>query len=260
MQKITPFLWFDTEGEEAAKFYTSIFPNSKIVEIMRYGSAGPRPEGTAMTVAFELDGQKFVALNGGPNFTFNEAISFSVDCADQDEVDSYWEKLTADGGERGPVRVAEGQVRGFVADRPRPPQRAARRPRQGEGAARHGRDAPDEEDRDRRARARRRRSPHGLVQEVGEPSVAEVDPTSAHRHPFAHEEPSLPLPLRHAPVRPDDPVPRNVFVRRGEDVPDQARRALVDVAVGPDEALGDRPDPLEDPRPALCGRVHEAAW
>ncbi len=102
MQKITPFLWFDTEGEEAAKLYTSIFPNSKIVEIMRYGSAGPRPEGTVMTVAFELDGQKFVALNGGPNFTFNEAISFEVDCADQDEVDSYWEKLTADGGEEGP--------------------------------------------------------------------------------------------------------------------------------------------------------------
>jgi predicted 3-demethylubiquinone-9 3-methyltransferase (glyoxalase superfamily) len=102
MQKITPFLWFDTEGEEAAKFYTSIFPNSKIVEITRYGSAGPRDEGTVMTVDFELDGQKFVALNGGPDFTFNEAISFSVDCADQEEVDSYWEKLTADGGQEGP--------------------------------------------------------------------------------------------------------------------------------------------------------------
>jgi predicted 3-demethylubiquinone-9 3-methyltransferase (glyoxalase superfamily) len=102
MQRITPFLWFDTEGEEAANFYTSIFPNSRIVEITRYGSAGPRSEGTVMTVAFELDGQKFVALNGGPEFTFNEAISFQVDCADQEEVDSYWSKLTEDGGEEGP--------------------------------------------------------------------------------------------------------------------------------------------------------------
>jgi len=101
MQKITPFLWFDTEGEEAAEFYTSVFPNSKILEIVRYGSAGPRPEGMVMTVSFELDGQKFVALNGGPDFTFNEAISFAVDCDTQDEVDTYWSKLS-DGGEEGP--------------------------------------------------------------------------------------------------------------------------------------------------------------
>ena len=75
MQKLTPCLWFDTEGEEAATFYTSVFPNSKILEVARYGSAGPRAEGTVMTVSFELDGQKFLALNGGPDFTFNEAIS-----------------------------------------------------------------------------------------------------------------------------------------------------------------------------------------
>jgi predicted 3-demethylubiquinone-9 3-methyltransferase (glyoxalase superfamily) len=79
MNKITPCLWFDTEGEEAARFYTSVFPNSRIVDVAHYGSAGPRPEGTVMTVSFELDGQKFVALNGGPQFTFSEAISFQVD-------------------------------------------------------------------------------------------------------------------------------------------------------------------------------------
>jgi predicted 3-demethylubiquinone-9 3-methyltransferase (glyoxalase superfamily) len=101
MQKITPCLWFDTEGEEAARFYTSVFPNSKIVEIARYGSAGPRAEGTVMTVSFELEGQEFVALNGGPDFTFNEAISFQVNCETQDEVDGYWSKLS-EGGEEGP--------------------------------------------------------------------------------------------------------------------------------------------------------------
>jgi predicted 3-demethylubiquinone-9 3-methyltransferase (glyoxalase superfamily) len=101
MQKITPCLWFDTEGEDAAKFYTSIFPNSKIVDVARYGSAGPRPEGSVMTVAFELDGEEFIALNGGPDFKFNEAISLSVDCDDQEEVDRYWDALT-DGGEPGP--------------------------------------------------------------------------------------------------------------------------------------------------------------
>jgi predicted 3-demethylubiquinone-9 3-methyltransferase (glyoxalase superfamily) len=101
MQKITPCLWFDTEGEEAARLYTSVFPNSKIVEIARYGSAGPRREGTVMTVSFELEGQEFVALNGGPDFTFNEAISFQVNCETQDEVDGYWSKLS-EGGEEGP--------------------------------------------------------------------------------------------------------------------------------------------------------------
>ena len=101
MQKITPCLWFDTEGEEAARFYTSVFPNSRIVDVARYGSAGPRPEGTVMTVSFELDGQKFVALNGGPDFTFNEAISFQVSCETQEEVDKFWSTLS-EGGEEGP--------------------------------------------------------------------------------------------------------------------------------------------------------------
>ncbi len=101
MQSITPCLWFDTEGEEAARFYTSVFPNSRIVEIARYGEAGPRDAGTVMTVSFELDGQRFIALNGGPEFTFSEAISFQIDCETQEEVDTYWRKLT-DGGEEGP--------------------------------------------------------------------------------------------------------------------------------------------------------------
>jgi predicted 3-demethylubiquinone-9 3-methyltransferase (glyoxalase superfamily) len=98
MDQITPCLWFDTEGEEAASFYTSIFPNSRVVDVAHYGEAGPRPAGTVMTVSFELNGQKFVALNGGPEFTFSEAISFQVPCEDQAEVDMFWSKLT-EGGE-----------------------------------------------------------------------------------------------------------------------------------------------------------------
>jgi len=101
MPQLTPCLWFDTEGEDAAELYTSVFPNSKIVDVARYGSAGPRDEGTVMTVTFELDGQKFLALNGGPDFTFNEAVSFQIFCRDQAEVDHYWEKL-GEGGEHGP--------------------------------------------------------------------------------------------------------------------------------------------------------------
>ena len=101
MKNLTPCLWFDTEGEEAATFYTSVFPNSKITAVARYGPGAPRPEGTVMTVSFELNGQEFLALNGGPNYTFNEAISFQVHCEDQDEVDAYWGALS-DGGEEGP--------------------------------------------------------------------------------------------------------------------------------------------------------------
>ncbi len=101
MQKITPCLWFDTEGEEAAAFYTSVFPNSRIVDVAYYGSAGPRPEGTVMAVSFELDGQTFAALNGGPQFTFTESVSLQVSCATQEEVDRFWSTLSA-GGEEGP--------------------------------------------------------------------------------------------------------------------------------------------------------------
>ena len=101
MNKVTPCLWFDTEAEDAAAFYTSIFRNSRILDVARFGKAGPRPEGMVMTVNFELDGQEFVALNGGPEFAFNEAISFQVSCQSQAEVDEFWSRLS-EGGEEGP--------------------------------------------------------------------------------------------------------------------------------------------------------------
>jgi predicted 3-demethylubiquinone-9 3-methyltransferase (glyoxalase superfamily) len=101
MQTITPCLWFDTEAEEAAAFYTALFDDSEILEVSHYGEDSPRPAGTVLTVQFRIRGQEFTALNGGPEFTFSEAISFQVDCADQAEVDRYWEGL-AKGGEEGP--------------------------------------------------------------------------------------------------------------------------------------------------------------
>ena len=100
--KIIPNLWFDTEAEEAAEFYISVFKNGRIVNVMHYNEAGPREAGMVMTVEFELDGQRFVGINGGPQFKFDEAVSFQITCEDQDEIDYYWEKLTADGGEEGP--------------------------------------------------------------------------------------------------------------------------------------------------------------
>ena len=95
---ITPFLWFNDNAEEAARFYTSVFPNSKITAISHYGEDGPGPKGSVMTVDFTLDGNAFTALNGGPQYTFTEAVSFMVYCATQEEVDRYWERLTAGGG------------------------------------------------------------------------------------------------------------------------------------------------------------------
>ena len=104
MQKITPFLWFDTQAEEAVKFYTSVFENSKIVDVARYGEGGAevsgQPKGSVMTVKFQLEGQEFLALNGGPHFQFTEAISFVVNCKTQREVDTFWEKLSR-GGKKG---------------------------------------------------------------------------------------------------------------------------------------------------------------
>lgn len=108
LQKITPFLWFDHQAEEAARFYVGIFPNSKIVNVVRYGEAGPGPAGSAMTVEFQLEGQTFIALNGGPHFKLTEAISFVVNCQTQDEVDFYWEKLSAEG---------EVQCGGWIKDK-----------------------------------------------------------------------------------------------------------------------------------------------
>ena len=99
MQRITPFLWFDGNAEQAAKFYTSIFKNSKIKGVSRYGEAGPGPKGSVMVANFELDGQEFIALNGGPQFQFTEAVSFVVNCKTQKEVDHYWSKLSKGGQE-----------------------------------------------------------------------------------------------------------------------------------------------------------------
>lgn len=114
MPRITPCLWFDNQAEQAADFYVGIFPNSRIVQVARYGEAGHeihgRPAGSVMTVDFELDGQRFTALNGGPLFRFNEAISFQVDCATQAEVDHYWDKLCAGGD-------PEAQQCGWLKDR-----------------------------------------------------------------------------------------------------------------------------------------------
>jgi predicted 3-demethylubiquinone-9 3-methyltransferase (glyoxalase superfamily) len=100
MQKITPFLWFDGNAEEAVNFYVSVFKNSKLVSVTRYGEAGPWPKGTVMTATFQLEGQEFQALNGGPQFKFTEAISFVVSCETQEEIDEMWEKLS-EGGEKG---------------------------------------------------------------------------------------------------------------------------------------------------------------
>ena len=101
MPRIVPNLWFDTEAEQAAEFYVSIFENSRITNVAHYTEAGPREAGMVMTVAFELDGQPFVGINGGPEFSFSEAVSFQVDCKDQAEVDFFWERL-GEGGEEGP--------------------------------------------------------------------------------------------------------------------------------------------------------------
>ena len=100
-QKIVPNLWFDTQAEEAATFYLSVFDDSRIVSVTYYGEAGPGPAGTVMTVEFELNGQRFVGINGGPQFTFSEAVSFQINCADQGEVDYFWERLS-EGGQEGP--------------------------------------------------------------------------------------------------------------------------------------------------------------
>ena len=143
---ITPCMWFDTQAEEAATFYTSIFENSRITEVTRYNEAGRRPAGMVMTVAFELDGQRFIGLNGGPQFTFSEAISFQVPCDSQDEVDRFWQAL-GDGGEHGPC--------GWVKDRfgvswqvfPRRLIELLTRVRRRDERARHRGDAPDGQDR-----------------------------------------------------------------------------------------------------------------
>jgi predicted 3-demethylubiquinone-9 3-methyltransferase (glyoxalase superfamily) len=122
MQKIAPFLWFDDQAEDAVKFYTTVFENSKVGRILRYGEeaakASSRPTESVLTIEFEIEGQKFVALNGGPQFRFNESVSFVVNCETQKEVDYFWEKFTADGGEEFAVRLAQGQIRFVLASHP----------------------------------------------------------------------------------------------------------------------------------------------
>ena len=101
-QKIIPNLWFDGDAEQAAEFYVSVFPDSRVVSTARYTEAGPGPAGSVMTVEWEIAGQRFVGINGGPQFTFSEAVSFQITCEDQDEIDYYWDRLTRDGGQEGP--------------------------------------------------------------------------------------------------------------------------------------------------------------
>jgi predicted 3-demethylubiquinone-9 3-methyltransferase (glyoxalase superfamily) len=152
MQKITPFLWFDHQAEEAAKFYTSIFKNSEVGKIARYGeeaskiSKSGRPPGSVLTVEFEIEGQKFVALNGGPLFKFNESISFVVNCETQEEVDYFWKKLTPM-ADRNHSAVAQRQVRCVMAGRSHHFTRAAQRQRCGKIRTRHESDASDGETR-----------------------------------------------------------------------------------------------------------------
>jgi predicted 3-demethylubiquinone-9 3-methyltransferase (glyoxalase superfamily) len=123
MQKITPFLWYDGNAEEAVNFYVSIFKNSKVVSMARYGDAGPGPKGSVMTAAFQLDGQDFVALNGGPQFKFTPAISFVVNCESQQEVDELWEKPFSRRTKK-PVRLAAGQIWRLVANCSHNPEQA----------------------------------------------------------------------------------------------------------------------------------------
>lgn len=107
MQKITPFLWFDNQAEEAMDFYISVFKNSEVLSVTRYSEGAPGPSGTVMTAKFMIEGQEFVALNGGPQFQFTEAISFVVNCETQEEIDYYWEKLSDEGEEQGPGWVKD---------------------------------------------------------------------------------------------------------------------------------------------------------
>ena len=146
MQKITPFLWFDNNAEEAMKFYTSVFKHSKIGKITRYSEGAPVPAGTFMTGTFQIEGQEFVALNGGPIFKFTEAISFVVNCETQKEVDTVLEKAHCRWRAGSAVRLAERQVWAIVANRSEDFNQAFGRQRQDEGRQGHGCDAEDEED------------------------------------------------------------------------------------------------------------------
>ena len=116
-KQIVPNLWFDTEAEEAAEFYCSVFDNSRIVNLTHYTEGAPREAGMVMTVDFELDGQRFTGINGGPEFKFDEAVSFLIECEDQEEIDHYWDALLADGGQESQCGLAEGPLRPLLAGR-----------------------------------------------------------------------------------------------------------------------------------------------
>ena len=152
MQKITPFLWFDNNAEEAMNFYLSIFKNSKIGSVTRYGDAGPGPKGTVMSATFQLNGQDFIALNGGPHFTFSPAISFFVNCRTQQEVDELWEKLSTS-RRKAAMRVAR-QIWPVMADHSLRFRRDAARQGYREGTESHEGHAQDEQDRDQGFAAR----------------------------------------------------------------------------------------------------------
>ena len=161
MKKINPFLWFDSEAEEAAKFYVGIFKNSRIGKIARYPKEAAekigRPPGSVITVEFTLDRVDFVALNGGPQFKFTEAISFSVNCGTQDEIDYFWEKLSADGGSTGGCGWLKRQIRSLVAGQPGLSRRYVGRSRCREDESRHKSDDGNGQDRHRRLRKGRER-------------------------------------------------------------------------------------------------------
>ena len=144
MHKITPFLWFDDKAEEAMNFYVSIFKNSKVGSVTRYGDAGPGPKGTVMSATFQLDGQDFFALNGGPLFKFTEAISFFVNCETQEEVDELWEKLMCGRGITTKMRLAKRQIRLVLADHSEGVGRNVGRQRSSEVAKSHASNASNE--------------------------------------------------------------------------------------------------------------------
>jgi predicted 3-demethylubiquinone-9 3-methyltransferase (glyoxalase superfamily) len=145
MQKIVPFLWFDHQAEEAANFYVSLFKNSRVTNIRRYGEAGPGPKGSVMSASFELEGQQFIALNGGPMYHFTPAISLFVNCETQQEVDHLWEKLSAGGRADRCGWVTDR--RPLLADHSHHARQGAGGPRSAEGAARNEGDAADDQDR-----------------------------------------------------------------------------------------------------------------
>ena len=147
MKPLVPCLWFDTEAEEAMNFYTSVFKNSKKGKVMRWGEGGPRPAGIVLTASFELNGQEFLALNGGPQFKFTEAVSFQIPCDSQDEVDYYWDKLIGRRRKAVAMRLAEGQVRSVVAGLPDDLAEAPQRYRSRQGQSRHASDDADGQDR-----------------------------------------------------------------------------------------------------------------